>query len=90
MGLRDIDIAVNEYVEQRGLSGAATVAVKLYESRFITGVTSGISGVKQVPAYRTVVERPALPQSGVRMGGNADLLKKNFIFFINERVSGAL
>ena len=90
LGLRDIDVAVNEYVEQRGLSGAATVAVKLYESRFITGVTSGISGVKQVPAYRTVVERPALPQSGVRMGGNADLLKKNFIFFINERVSGAL
>lgn len=90
LGLRDIDVAVNEYVEQRGLSGAATVAVKLYESRFITGVTSGISGVKQVPAYRTVVERPELPQSGVRMGGNADLLKKNFIFFINERVSGAL
>ena len=90
MGLRNIDVAVNEYVEQRGLSGAATVAVKLYESRFITGVTSGISGVKQVPAYRTVIERPELTQSGVRMGGNANLLKKNFIFFMKERVSGAL
>ena len=90
LGLRNIDVAVNEYVEQRGLSGAATVAVKLYESRFITGVTSGISGVKQVPAYRTVIERPELTQSGVRMGGNANLLKKNFIFFMKERVSGAL
>lgn len=88
LGLRDIDVAVREYVEQVGISGAGTVAVQLYGSRMMTGVTSGVSGVIQEPVYRTVIDTPALPTSGVRLGGLSKDFKKNYIYYLGERITG--
>jgi hypothetical protein len=88
LGLRDIDVAVREYVEQVGISGAGTVAVQLYGSRMMTGITSGVSGVRQEPVYRTVIDTPALPTSGVRLGGLSQDFKKNYIYYLGERITG--
>jgi hypothetical protein len=88
LGLRDIDVAVREYVEQVGISGAGTVAVQLYGSRMMTGITSGVSGVRQEPVYRTVIAKPAVATSGVRLGGLSQDFKKNYIYYLGERITG--
>ena len=86
LGLRDIDIAVNEYVEQKGISGAATVAVQLFGSRMQTGVTSGISGVIQEPLYETVINQQIPASSGVHFLGDSYTLKKNFIKYLGGQI----
>ena len=86
LGLQNVEGAVSEYIEQRGISGAATVAVKLYGSQFLTGVTSGISGIKQIPKYETTIEREAYDESGISILGNSSLFKKNFIYYLGERL----
>jgi hypothetical protein len=88
LGLRDIDVAVNMYAEQRGISGVATVAVQLFGSRMMTGVLSGISGVIQEPRYKTVIDQPATSTSGIKLGGLSEALKKNFIYYLGERPTG--
>ena len=86
LGLQNVEGAVSEYVEQRGISGAAEISVQLYGSRFMTGVLSGISGVAQAPLYRTVIDRPAIPTSGVRVDKSlSELFKKNYIYYLGER-----
>jgi len=87
LGLRNIDVALNEYVEQRGISGAATVAVTLFGSRIQTGVLSGISGVIQTPLYQEVTDRPVVPTSGVTFLGESALLKKNFIKYLGRDIN---
>ena len=87
LGLQNVEGAVSEYVEQRGISGAAEVSVQLYGSRFMTGVLSGISGVIQTPLYQTVIDRPAIPTSGVRVDkALSELFKKNYIYYLGERI----
>ena len=86
LGLQNVDGAVTEYIEQRGISGAATVGVTLFGSLFLTGVTSGISGVRQVPKYETIVEREARIESGISISVPANLFKKNFIYYLGERL----
>lgn len=92
LGLRGVEGAVNEYVEQRGISGAATVLVKLYGSRFMTGILSGISGVVQEPLYETTKVEGVNPygikinSSGIRKGGDSLKLKKNYIYYLGERI----
>jgi len=86
LGLQNVEGAVSEYIEQRGISGAATVAVKLYGSQFLTGVTSGISGIKQIPKYETTIEREAYDESGISILGDSSLFKKNFIYYLGERL----
>lgn len=88
LGLQNVEGAVSEYVEQRGISGAGTVSVKLFGSRFLTGTLSGISGVIQQPAYQTVIDQPAIPTSGVRMNVAANDFKKNYFYFLGERITG--
>ena len=92
LGLQNVEGAVNEYVEQRGISGAATVLVKLYGSRFMTGILSGISGVVQEPLYETTKVEGVDPygikinSSGIRKGGDSLKLKKNYIYYLGERI----
>lgn len=86
LGLQNVDGAVTEYIEQRGISGAATVGVTLFGSRFLTGITSGISGVRQVPKYETTIEREARIESGISISVPANLFKKNFIYYLGERL----
>ncbi len=87
LGLRNIDVAVNEYVEQRGISGAAEVGVTLFGSRIQTGVLSGISGVIQTPLYQEVTDRAGTPTSGVAFLGESALFKKDFIKFLGEPIT---
>lgn len=87
LGLRNIDVAVNEYVEQRGISGAAEVGVTLFGSRMQTGVLSGISGVIQTPLYQEVTDRAGTPTSGVTFLGESALFKKDFIKFLGEPIT---
>ena len=86
LGLRDVEGAVNEYVEQRGMSGAATVAVTLYGSRIQTGILSEVSGLVQTPIYETMEETPSITTSGVRLGGLSEKFKKNYIYYLGDRV----
>tara|TARA_R110002020_G_scaffold142040_2_gene313924 strand:+ start:3590 stop:5848 length:2259 start_codon:yes stop_codon:yes gene_type:complete len=86
LGLQNVEGAVLEYFEQRGISGAATVAVQLFGSRFQTGILSGISGVIQTPLYQTDINKNAVGSSGIRVNCNAQLLKKNYIFHIGEKL----
>ena len=88
LGLQNVEGAVQQYIEQTGISGAAEITVKLYGSRFMTGVLSGISGVKQEPVYRTVIDVPALPTSGVRLGGLSESFKKDYVYYLGERITG--
>ena len=86
LGLRNIDVAVNEYVEQRGISGAAKVAVTLFGSRMQTGILSGISGVIQTPLYEEILDSPAILTSGVTFLGESALFKKDFIKFLGKTI----
>ena len=53
----------------------------------MTGVLSGISGVIQTPLYQTVIDRPAIPTSGVRVDkALSELFKKNYIYYLGERI----
>tara|TARA_Y100000004_G_scaffold194941_1_gene260763 strand:+ start:6703 stop:8175 length:1473 start_codon:yes stop_codon:yes gene_type:complete len=88
LGLQNVEKAVQQYSEQTGISGAAEITVKLYGSRFMTGLLSGISGVKQEPVYQTVIDTPALPTSGVRLGGLSELFKKDYVYYLGERITG--
>jgi hypothetical protein len=86
LGLRGVDGAVTEYAEQIGISGAGTVAVQLYASRMLTGITSGISGILQEPLAETIIDRPATLNSGIRMNVNAINFKKDYIYYLGERL----
>jgi hypothetical protein len=87
LGLRDIDVAINEYTEVKGISGAATVGVTLFGSRMLTGVTTGISGISQTPLYQKVIDKPAIASSGVKFLGESAAFKKNFIKFLGREIS---
>ena len=85
LGLQNVEGAVSEYVEQRGISGAASVLVKLYASRFMVGTLSGISGVVQEPVFETTTIN-GVDSSGVRKVGESLKLKKNYIYYLGERI----
>jgi hypothetical protein len=86
LGLQNVEGAVNEYIEQRGTSGAATVSVQLFGSRFQTGVLSGISGVIQTPLYETIINAPSISTSGIRLEGLSVKFKKNYIYYLGNRL----
>ena len=86
LGLQNVEGAVKEYVEQRGISGAGTVSVQLFGSRIHYGTLDKISGVLQEPIYQTVVEDPETTVSGVILGGSAENLKKDYIYYLGERI----
>ena len=88
LGLQNVESAIQQFTEQTGISGESVVTVKLFGSRFLTGFTSGISGVKQEPVYRTVIDTPALDTSGVRMGGLSEAFKKDYVYYLGERITG--
>ena len=77
LGLQDLSGNVDTYVETLGISGGGSVTINLYDSMFQTGMLPSISGITQTPLTETV-EIPAIPTSGVYLGGNSELLKKDF------------
>ena len=86
LGLQNVDGAVSEYIEQQGISGAQTTIVQLFGSRMQTGLLSGISGILQEPVYEQVVASTNIIDSGINMGASGELFKKDFIFWLGERV----
>ena len=85
LGLQDVEGALLQYTEQEGISGAGTVSVEFFGSRFQTGILSEISGVIQEPLYETALNTPTLPTSGIRLGGLAEKLKKNYVYYLGKR-----
>ena len=59
--------------------------MNLYESVVMTGILNEISGITQTPLTRTVVV-PAIPVSGVRLTGNSEDFKKNYIYYLGQRL----
>ena len=85
LGLQNVEGAVDLYIEQQGFSGAGSIAVELFGSRFQTGYLSEVSGVKQSPIYETTVATPSVRSSGIDLGGLADKFKKNFSYYLGDR-----
>ena len=84
LGLQNVEGAVDKYIEQQGFSGAGTIAVEMFTSRFQTGYLSEVSGVKQTPAYETVTAHPSIPTSGIDLGGLSNEFKKNFNYNLGD------
>ena len=51
-----------------------------------TGLLSGISGILQEPVYEQVIASTNIIDSGINMGASGELFKKDFIFWLGERV----
>ena len=85
LGLRHVESQIQTYIERQDISGAATVAVKLYGFRFQTGELPDISGVVQTPLFETVVDRPSISSSGIILSGPSKLFKKDYVYYKGER-----
>jgi len=85
LGLQNVEGAVTEYVEQRGISGAATVEVQLFGSRFHTGILSEVSGVIQTPLFESITKSSPVAVSGLRLGGASEKIKKNYVYYLGDR-----
>tara|TARA_Y100000401_G_scaffold22336_1_gene15014 strand:+ start:158 stop:1534 length:1377 start_codon:yes stop_codon:yes gene_type:complete len=85
LGLQDISDTIATHVETEGIDSAGTVTLRLYESVAQTGTLTEISGITQTPLTRTINE-PAIPVSGVRLTGNAEDFKKNYIYYLGQRL----
>ena len=86
MGLQDVEGAIGQYIEHRGISGAAEISVQLFGSRMQAGTLDEISGVVQTPRYETVITIPELDNSGIRMDVSSEDLGKNYIYYLGERI----
>mgnify|MGYP001191122235 FL=1 len=86
LGLQNVEGAVSDFIEQKGISGAGTISVKLFGSRFQVGSLDKISGVIQEPLYETIESTPKGHESGVKMGGLSVNFKKNYIYYLGERI----
>tara|TARA_R100001440_G_scaffold40326_1_gene59982 strand:+ start:26487 stop:27953 length:1467 start_codon:yes stop_codon:yes gene_type:complete len=85
LGLRDVDGAVQEFSEHRGISGSESIAVKLFGSKMQVGALSRVSGVLQEPLYETIVNTPAISSSGIVLGVNSEKFKKDYIYYLGGR-----
>ena len=85
LGLSNVGANIATHVETEGVDSAGTVTMNLYESVVMTGILNEISGITQTPLTRTVVV-PAIPVSGVRLTGNAEDFKKNYIYYLGQRL----
>tara|TARA_R100001460_G_scaffold43761_1_gene80117 strand:- start:2042 stop:3442 length:1401 start_codon:yes stop_codon:yes gene_type:complete len=86
LGLRDVEGAVSQFIEARGLSGSNTITVKLFGSRMQTGILSDVSGIVQEPLFETVIDKAAVPTSGVNFLGESLDFKKNFIKYLGDSI----
>ena len=60
LGLQNVEGAVGEYIEERAISGAQKVLVKLFGSRIQTGILDEVSGVVQQPLYEDIIDGEVL------------------------------
>tara|TARA_B100000287_G_scaffold100163_1_gene92265 strand:- start:7896 stop:9302 length:1407 start_codon:yes stop_codon:yes gene_type:complete len=86
LGLRPVTGEITPYTITEGTKTGGSVMVKLYEPVAQTGVLDEISGIIQKPETQSQQVITAPPSSGVTMNGDARLLKKDFLFFMEERI----
>ena len=86
LGLQDVEGAIGQYIEHRGISGAAEISVQLFGSRIQTGTLDEISGFIQAPLYETFITIPEFEISGIRMDVSSEGLGKNYIYYLGERI----
>ena len=86
LGLRPVSGEITPYVMTEGIKTGGSVIVNLYEPTPQTGALEEISGIAQTPQTQTVDAITGPPSSGVTMNGPSRLLKKDFLFFLKERV----
>ena len=86
LGLQNVEGAVGEYIEEQAISGAQKVLVKLFGSRIQTGVLEEVSGVVQQPLYEDIIDGEVFVSSGVKMGAESELFKKDYIYYLGERL----
>ena len=86
LGLQDVEGAISQYAEDRGVSGAGEISVQLFGSRMQTGILDEISGVIQTPLYESKTIITKLKNSGIRMDTSGEYLKKDYIYYLGERI----
>tara|TARA_B100001287_G_scaffold217201_2_gene186073 strand:+ start:653 stop:2359 length:1707 start_codon:yes stop_codon:yes gene_type:complete len=85
LGLRNVGDSIATHVETEGLDSEGNVTINLYESVAQTGTLSEISGITQTP-LTGVVTIPAIAVSGVRLTGNSQDFKKDYIYYLGQRL----
>ena len=85
LGLRNVGDNIATHVETEGVDPEGTVTMNLYESIIQTGILNEISGITQTPLTLTV-NQPAIPVSGVRLTGNSQDFKKDYIYYLGQRL----
>jgi len=85
LGLQDVSDNINLYFETEGISGGGSVSINLYESIVQTGTLNEISGITQTALTETI-NVPAIPVSGITLSGDSEAFKKNYIYYLGERL----
>lgn len=85
LGLNDVTQVINTYTETTGLSDGGSITINLYKSTPQTGTLNEISGITQTALTETI-NVPAIPVSGITLDGSAEDLKKDYIYFLEERL----
>jgi hypothetical protein len=85
LGLRPVSGEIIPYLETRGIQTGGSVTINLYDSVAQTGYLPDISGMTQAPLTETITI-PAVGNSGIHLTGESKFLKKDFLFFLGERL----
>ena len=85
LGLRPVSGDITPYTITEGTKTGGSVFINLYGSVAQTGITSNVSGVAQTAVTQTLTI-PALDTSGINLLGDSEFLKKNYIYFLGERI----
>ena len=85
LGLSNVGANIATHVETEGVDSAGTVTMNLYKSIVQTGTLNEISGITQT-ALTESINVPAIPISGITLSGDSDGLKKNYIYYLGQRL----
>lgn len=84
LGLTDASSSVQDYIISN-YTGQETITINLYGKRELTGTLNEISGVTQTPLTENYSEFTDAV-SGIELTGLAQDFKKNFIYYMGERL----
>ncbi len=85
LGLNDISASINTFTETTGIEGAGNVTIPLYKSLIQTGTLNEISGITTTALTETI-SVPAIPISGIVLSGDSETLKKDYIYYMGQRI----
>ena len=85
LGIINVGANIATHVETEGVDSAGTVTMNLYESVIMTGTLNEISGVTQTALTKSI-DVPAIPVSGITLSGDSEAIKKNYIYYLGQRL----